>query len=282
MTGKEFLFIFLILVIGIVLLSYSQNMKKTFKNESLTGLERTSKLPSEIVNESDLEHLPSIVQKYLRYVGVVGKEKVYNMRVVLEGRIRSKPEDSWMRLTSKQYSFFDNPTRVFYIKATKAGIPALGLHLYKNEKASFVVKLLGLIKVVDAKGDKLNHTETVTVFNDMCLLAPATLINEKIQWNEIDSLTVDAKFTNGNITISARLFFNKIGELINFVSNDRFDTDGKEYTNYPWLTPIKKYNQINGYKLCSEISTDYQRPDTTFSYGEFKIKEIEYNCKEFR
>jgi hypothetical protein len=257
-------------------------MKQTFKKESLTGLERTSKLPLEIVKESDLEHLPLIVQKYLSNVGVVGKEKVYNMRVVLEGRIRSNPGDSWMKLTSKQYNFFDNPTRVFYIKATKVGFPALGLHLYKDEKASFVVKLLGLIKVVDASGEKLDQAETVTVFNDMCLLAPATLISEKIQWDEIDSLTVDAKFTNRNITIGARLFFNEAGELINFVSNDRFETNGKEYNNYPWLTPVKKYNQISGYKLCAEVSTDYQRPDTTFSYGEFKVKEIEYNCKELR
>jgi hypothetical protein len=279
---KKLLFAFILLAIGIVLLGYSQNMKQTFKNESLTGIERTSTLPLEIVKESDLEQLPLIVRKYLSYVGVVGKEKVYNMRVVLEGRIRSNPGDSWMKLTSKQYNFFDNPTRVFYIKATKVGLPVLGLHLYKNEKASFVVKLLGLIKVVDANGDKLDQAETVTVFNDMCLLAPATLISEKIQWDEIDSLTVDAKFTNRNITIGARLFFNEAGELINFVSNDRFDTNGKEYNNYPWLTPVKKYKQIRDYKLCTEVSTDYQRPDTTFSYGEFRLKEIEYNCKELK
>jgi hypothetical protein len=267
------------LIVGIILVGYSQKMKRTFKKESSIGLARTSKLLPELVTESDLEHLPLVVQKYLKHVGVVGREKVYNMRVVLEGKIRSNPEDGWMNLTSEQYNFFDIPTRVFYIKAAKAGIPALGLHLYKNEKATFTVQLLGLIKLIDAKGDKLDQAETVTVFNDMCLLAPATLISNNIQWTEIDTLTAEAKFTNGNITIGARLHFNEAGELINFVSNDRYETDGKKYINNPWLTPVKKYNQINGYNLCSEVSTDYQRKDTTFSYGEFRIKEIEYNCK---
>ena len=274
-------FTVIILVVGILLFNYSQSMKKTFKIESLIGLERTSKLLAEIVHESDLEHLPIIVQKYLNYVGVVGKDKVYNMRVVLEGGIRSNPEDPWMNLTSEQYNFFDKPTRIFYFKATRFGIPALGLHLYKNEKASFIVKLLGLIKIVDAKGDKLNQAETVTLFNDMCLLAPSTLISKKIQWTEIDSLTVDAKFTNENITVSARLYFNDTGELINFVSNDRYETNGKEYHNYPWLTPVKKYHKIGNYQLCSEVTTDYQRPDKTFSYGKFKIKEIKYNINSF-
>jgi hypothetical protein len=282
MKKKKLLLIVILLAVVVVLLGYSRNMKKTFKNESLVGLERTSKPSHEIITESDLEHLPPMVKKYLRYVGVVGKEKVYNMRVVLEGRIRSNPNDGWMKLTSKQYNFFDIPTRVFYIKATKAGLPAIGLHLYKNEKASFVVKLLGLVKIIDANGDKLDQAETVTVFNDMCLLAPATLINKNIEWKEIDALTVDAKYTNNKITISARLFFNEKGELLNFVSNDRFETNGKQYNNYPWLTPVKKYNQIGNYKLCSEVSTDYQRPDTTFSYGEFKVVNIEYNCKELK
>ena len=264
-------------VVGILILNYSQHMKRTYKNEVFIGLERTSKLSAEIVQESDLEHLPLIVQKYLKYVGVVGKEKVYQMKVVLEGRIRSNPEDSWMKFTSEQYNFFDNPTRVFYFKATKLGMPATGLHLYKNGKASFKVKLLGLLKLVDAKGEKLNQAETVTLFNDMCLLAPATLISKKIEWTEIDSLTVDAQFTNENITINALLFFNNKGELINFVSNDRYETNGKEYHNYPWLTPVKKYQQIGPFKLCSDVSANYQRPDTTFSYGKFKIKKITYN-----
>ena len=276
---KKKIIYFVLLTLGIVLLNYSQHMKKTFKNETLIGLERTSKLPAEIIHESDLEHLPSIVQKYLRYVGVVGKEKVYNMRVVLEGGIRSNPEDDWMKFRSEQYNFFDEPTRVFYFKASKLGLPAYGLHFYKNEKATFVVKLFGLFKLVDAKGEKLNQAETVTLFNDMCLMAPATLISKNIQWTEIDVLTVDAQFTNENITISARLYFNEKGELINFVSNDRFETNGKEYHNYPWLTPVKKYQKIGGYNLCSEVSADYQRTDTTFSYGNFKIKDIKYNVK---
>jgi hypothetical protein len=257
-------------------------MIKVFKKEVLTGLEQTININHEIVTEADLEHLPLIVRKYLRFVGVVGKEKVYNMRVILGGRMRSNPESSWMKIKSRQYNFFNNPVRVFYIKARNAGIPVIGLHVYKNENATFVVKLLGLFKVINAKGDKLDQSETVTVFNDMCLLAPSTLISRNIKWEEIDPLSVAAKYTNGRITISARLLFNEKGELINFISNDRYDTDGKKYHNYPWLTPVKEYKEFNGYNLCSEASADYQRPDTTFSYAEFKVKEVEYNCFRYK
>jgi len=51
------------------------------------------------------------------------------------------------------------------------GIPAVGLHIYKNAKASMTVKMLGLFKIVDTKSEKVNQAETVTHFNDMCLMA---------------------------------------------------------------------------------------------------------------
>jgi hypothetical protein len=274
----------IIALLGISTLSYSQSMKKTYEKEVLAGLERTKNVNRDILTEADIQHLPSIVQRYLRYVGAIGKEKVVNFRVEFEGVIRSNPEDKWMKLTSIQYNFTDNPTRVFYIKARKMGIPAVGIHLYKQETAIMHIKLAGLFTVVNAQGPEMNQGETVTVFNDMCFMAPATLIDKRILWEEVDSLSVKAKFTNGGITISATLFFNENGELINFISNDRFETkDGKTYKNYPWVTPVLGgYAQINGYRLPNGAKAIYRRPEGDFCYGEFLIKKVEYNCKEFK
>ena len=213
----------------------------------------------------------------------VSREKVLNFRVEFEGRIRSNPTDGWMNLSSVQYNFTDKPTRIFYIKASKMGIPAIGIHLYKDETAIMLIKILGLLTVSDAKGTKMNQGETVTVFNDMCLMAPATLIDKNIQWESVDPFTVKAKFTNGGITIGATLSFNEKGELINFISYDRFETrDGKTYKNYPWKTPVMEYKLINGYQLALGGQAIYEHPDGDFCYGEFIIKNIEYNCKELK
>lgn len=274
--------IFIVLII-IISLYYSQGLKRLYKNEVKAGLERINGIQPEIVTENDILHLPTTVQKYLRYTGVVGREKVLNFRVEFEGRIRSNPSDSWMKLNSVQYNFTDKPTRIFYIKASKIGIPAIGVHLYKEEKAIMLIKMLGLFTVADAKGAEMNQGETVTLFNDMCLMAPATLIDKNIQWESVDSLTVKAKFTNGGITIGATLSFNEKGELINFISYDRFETkDGKTYKNYPWKTPVMEYKLINGYRLASGGQAIYEHPEGDFCYGEFIIKNIEYNCKELK
>ncbi|MDF1558754.1 MAG: hypothetical protein P1P83_00965 [Bacteroidales bacterium] len=258
-------------------------MKKTYKKAVVKALERTRIIKNETLTEEDIQHLPAIVQKYLHYSGSVGKEKVLSFRAEFTGGIRSKSSEQFMPLKSVQYNFIDNPSRFFYIVAKKKGIPAKGIHLYKDQTAIMLVKIFGLFTVVNAKGKEMNQGETVTVFNDMCFMAPAALIDCNIEWEEIDVLTVDAKFTNGKITIGATLYFNEEGELVNFLSNDRFETrDGKSYKNYPWLTPVTDYTNMNGYRLPSGAKLIYKHPDEDLCYGEFALKSIEYNCKDFK
>lgn len=129
----------------------------------------------------------------------------------------------------------------------------------------------------------MNKGETVTLFNDMCILSPGSLINKNIKWQEIDSLTVKAVFTNQCNTISAVLYFNEKGELINFSSMDRYESaDGKVYNNYEWTTPVKNYKEINGRKLPTYAEVIWHKPEGEYCYGKFNLAEIEYNCTEYR
>lgn len=187
-----------------------------------------------------------------------------------------------MKIHSQQYNFFDDPARLFYIRAKMFGIPFDGLHQYTGDHATMQIKVANLISVVDASGDKMDQGETVTMLNDMCLMAPATLIDTGITWREIDDLTVEARFTNRNQTIVATLYFNEAGAMTNFISNDRFlSSDGKEYLNYPWSTPVKNWQEINGRKIPTSGETIWQTPEGPFCYGRFDIGEIEYNLSEF-
>lgn len=258
-------------------------MKKTYKKAVLEALERTANIKNEILTVEDIQHLPAIVRKYLHYSGSVGKEKVLNFRAEFTGGIRSGSDEEFMPLKSVQYNFTDQPARLFYIVAKKKGIPAKGIHLYKERTAIMLIKIFGLFTVVNARGKEMDQGETVTLFNDMCFMAPASLIDRNIAWREIDDLTVEAKFSNGDITVSAILYFNDKGELVNFLSNDRFETtDGKTYINYPWLTPVTGYTIINGYRLPSGARLIYKHPDEDFCYGEFNLRSIEYNCRDFK
>ncbi len=243
------------------------------------GLVRITEAP--LVSEADLCDLPAPVQQYLRITGSVGKPRIQNFKAVFTGDFRNGLNGPWMDFRSEQYNFIDQPTRLFLMKATMYGLPVEGLHIFSGDSATMQIKLASLLQVVNAKGPKMNQGETVTLFNDMCLMAPATLIDkEKIKWEADGPFSARATFTHLGNTISARLSFNQAGELTDFVSNDRFfSPDGKIFKSHPWSTPVRNYRELDGRKIPSSADVIWQTPEGEFTYGKFKLSEIKYNVR---
>jgi hypothetical protein len=244
-----------------------------YKKDVLSAMENNG-TGSELISQEDIDHLPPAVQKYLDYVGVVGKPKVYNFKIVFEGEMRDKGKD-WFKFISEQYNFFEHPARMFFMKAKVKGLPTYAYHAYKEGEAGMQVKILSLFPVVDIKGKEMFPTETVTYFNDLCLFAPAALIDDRIIWETLDEFSAKASFTVDQTSISANLYFNKEGQLINFVSNDRHSVSEKKA--FPFSTPAKDYRNINGFMLPHYGEAIWHYPDGEFIYGKFYLKSIEYN-----
>lgn len=266
----------ILIAIVAVLTWASISFEKSFVNDKNENITRTNIISQEILTEKDIQTLPKPVQQYLKYVGVINKPKVKNVRVVFEGQMRDKGKD-YFPFISEQFNFFDEPTRLFYMKAKMFGVSVLGYHKYSNCKASMDIRPFGLFPIVKKSGDIMNKAETVTLFNDMCLLAPATLIDKRIQWESINDTLIKATFTNKKISITAVLYFNQKGQLVDFISKDRTSiTDMKQY---PFSTPVSEYKIINGYNLMSKAEAVYDYTDGKFTYGKFILKDIEYNIE---
>jgi hypothetical protein len=255
----------------------SQRFEYSYRRDVLENLRESSPSKVEIVTEKDLAHLPGPVQKYLRYVGVVNKSKVKNMFVVFEGQMRDKGKE-YFSFTSEQYNFHTDPTRLFFMKGKMFGVTVPGYHTYAHGVAIMDIRFFGLFSIVKNEGEIMNKTETVTLFNDMCLLAPATLIDKRIQWEAIDDNSVRATFTNQNVSISATLFINDSGQLTDFLSNDR--TYVTEMKPYPFSTPVVEYDTTNGFRLIRRGDAVWHLPDGKFTYGKFTLKDIAYNVDQ--
>lgn len=260
----------------------SSGYYETYKSESEIRLQKIIST-NDVVTEKDIVHLPLAVQKYLRYVGAIGKPKVHNFHIVFEGEMKNKIDADWLNVSAQQYEFFGENTRLFYINSSMYGIPFDGLHSYLDDSATMKIKIASLFQIVDAKGEKMTKSETVTLFNDMCLMAPSTLIDSNIVWKEIDDKTVKAIFTNKQYTITAILYFNDEGALINFSSDDRYlSEDGETYLEYKWSTPVTDYKEIEGRIIPTYAEAVWHLPEGEFVYARFRTKEIEYNCSVFK
>ena len=268
-----------ILLLLFALVSWAgQHYERTFTTAVKTHMRGAGIPTNDLLKETDIAYLPVPLQKYIRYTGALNKPKVKNMKVVFEGEMREKGKE-FFKFTSIQYNFFDDPARLFFMKANMFGCPVLAYHCYQHATATMEVKLCGLFTVVNVKGTVMNKAETVTLFNDMCLMAPASLIDKRIVWTEIDSLSAKAIFTNGINIIAATLYFNAAGQLINFVSDDRYVIG--DMKQYRFSTPVKEYGQLNGNNIWKFGETIWHYPDGEFVYGKFTLKAIEYNLTAF-
>ena len=231
------------------------------------------------LRDEDLRGLPTPVARYVRLSGAIGQPRVRNVRARMHGRIRGGPSDPWMPFTVEQYNFFDVPSRFFYMNASRMLVPIQGFHRFAGSAATMTVKLAALLPVAQASGPDMTQAETVTLFNDMCLLAPATLVDPAIVWEAIDERRTRARFTHAGVSITADLFFNDRGELVDFVSDDRrqVSADGATMRPMRWSTPMSGYRAFGQHQLVSHGEGRWHDPSGTFSYIELDIDDVAFN-----
>jgi hypothetical protein len=232
-----------------------------------------------VVTEADLAGLPAPVQRYLRVSGVVGHPRVESFRVRMHGRIRSGPGAGWMPLVAEQVNTISPPARLFYLDAWMLGLPVTGYHRFAAGAASMRVKAVGLVPVADDAGPALTRAETVTFFNDLCLMAPATLVAPAIVWTAIDDRHARAHFTAGAHTIAAELTFGADGRLVDFWSDDRGRpaAGGAGTEGQRWSTPITAYRRFGDVTLIGHGEARWHPPSGPYAYIELDIDDITMN-----
>jgi hypothetical protein len=275
--------VLVIVVVALTLLFLVRDVRPTsfrsrFRHDREALLARMGP-PPPIVTEENLAALPPLMQAYLRRVGAVGRPRVRNLRVEFTARMRSSATAPWMPATATQYEFFDPPARLFHMRATRGGIPIDIYHRYVDRAATFQVKLLGLFPLVDRSGPVLTRAETVTLMNDIVVMAPAAVLDLPFGWQPDGDHSVRATFTNAGHTVSAVLTFDAAGDLVGFLSNDRTEEDATGSRNLPWSTPISGYRLVDGIRVGALGSANWIAPSGEWTYGEFEIRRLEYNVE---
>ena len=187
-----------------------------------------------------------------------------------------------MPLSAEQYNFVDEPARLFYLSASMFTVPVQGYHRYVGLSATMSVKAAALVSVVDVSGSEMNQGETVTMFNDMCVMAPATLIDPAFSGNPSTIDTTRANFTNAGHTIRAELSFNEAGELTNFWSDDRYQTspDGKTVAETAMVHAAQcAIARSDAVRLASGGEARWHEASGDYGYIELTIDEVRYNVR---
>ena len=247
---------------------FRQDVRSLFEN---------SRINKHILTEEDLKPLPTVLRSYIRRSGALGKPVVVNFRLEFEGQMRQAGKP-WFSFTSEQYNFIPRPNRLFFMKGRIKGLSVWGYHSYRPPTAKMIIRALSLLPQLKVDRPEMYPTETVTFLNDLCLFAPGALTDERITWEALDDYQIRATLTLKDVKVSAILYFNEAGDLVDFRSEDRYEVDKME--RFPFTTPVGEFREFEGVRIPTYGEAVWHYPEGKFVYGKFRLKSISYNLTD--
>lgn len=232
-----------------------------------------------VVEEDDLSGLPTAAQRYLRYMGVLGRPRDWSLRVAVAGRFRLRPGAGWMPAQTWQYNSALDIARVFAIRVRMAHLlPMTASDTYLRGRGRLVGKLAGLVTVADGSGTEYDVSELLTWLNDAVLLAPSMLLRPAVSWAYASDDAFDVTLSDAGHTVTARVFLDERGAPVDFAA-DRYATLPGGLVLARWRTPVRSWSTVNGRPFPGPAEVVYDLPDGTYCYleGGFVPASIAYN-----
>lgn len=230
-----------------------------------------------IVSETDLTHLPETVKKWMVNTGIIGKPKVQSVRLKQRGTMRTKPSGNWMPFEATQSFNVAYPAFVWHTKVVIfPELNMLGRDQLKNGKGKMLIKLAGLIPVVNISDNtKINQGAMLRYLAEICWF-PSAALSDYIKWQSVDSNTAKATFTYKNKSVSGLFLFNDNGDFIGFEA-DRYYGGNKNSKLEKWQITVENYKLFNTIKIPSECKVTWKLKNEDFNWLNLEIIAIDYN-----
>lgn len=232
------------------------------------------------VTEGDLDDLPAVARRYLRFMGVVGRPRDWSFTARFSGRFRRRPDQPWMPCSAWQYNTSLDVARIFTMRVWFARVlPMMGHDTYVRGRGRMHGKLAGLVTVADGSGHGFDVGELTTYLNDAVLLAPSMLLGPRVAWEEADDRSFDVALTDAGRTVRARVFVDERGAPLDFSTTDRYADLPGGPVQARWTTPVPEWSIVDGRPLPGPAGATWHLPHGPFTYveGGFVPGSVRYN-----
>jgi len=251
-------------------------MKKMFLSTVQTELGKC-KTSNEVFTEEDISNLPTPVQRYFRYCGYIGKEKMSNAKFVWNDvNFKLSLDKPWTKMEVYQYNFASEPGRITYMSIKTYGVITMeAKEEYLNGQGSMLGKLLKFFTLFDyKKGLETNASQALNYLSES-LFVPTCALQPNIIWQAIDQNHAKAIHEYMGVEVKGIFTFNDEGEYTKFETDDRYmDTSGSKPK---WTAEVNNYVEKGGIKIPSKLKAIWNLPTGEYEYFNGTLSEIVYN-----
>ncbi len=268
---------FIVLVIAGVFIGMPYLNSTLLENETEFFLQNKSKVKSISFNSKNFSKLPFVVKKYLRKSISLGASFPQYCHYSVSGRIRESKHSDWMDVTSQNY-YLSSASDFIKISEIKNYFPlwTVTVDKYLNNRASTNSKLLASIPTYDFAGVKLSRSYLVLYLLESVFCPTVLMPNMNISWKAIDNSKALATIWDDDIEGSAVFHFNKYGEVVKIVTEDRYMPGPIDYNRETFTIQFANYKDVGNYKIPTYFEYQWNLDDGDFTFGRFQISEITY------
>jgi len=229
-----------------------------------------------VITEEHLAGLPEAVQRYLRGVGVAGKEAIRTLRLKQQGFFRAKPGGKWFPMTAEQYFATSPPAFLWYGRVQIFPFSTiLAADSFIDGHGKMLAKFLSLIRVADASGPEMDQGALLRYLVEI-IWFPTAWLSGCIQWKSIDAHSAKATLRHAGLTVSAVLHFNEDG-LLDQVTAERYWVENGKFALRKWSGRVEDYREAGGMRIPMKVEVLWHLDPGDFSYFRAGITEIEYH-----
>lgn len=242
-------------------------------------LAESSAAPQVVVTEEMLEGLPSPVQRYLRYAGIVGKPMARIIHVKQKGTMQPSAKGGRIPLEAEQWYTVQPPGFVWDGMMHVGPLPvARARDEYFNGRGNMLVRAGATFTVVDSKGEEMDQGEMMRYLSEM-IWFPSAFLLDTISFEPVDDASARVTLTNGGRSVTGTMYFDQEGRLTNFVA-ERYRMVGGAYELCTWSTPTTEYGVLAGLNLPVRGKAVWNLPDGDLEYIDATISALEYDAPE--
>jgi hypothetical protein len=232
---------------------------------------------AKIITETDTEHLPSPVRRWLLACGMVGRQEIASVWSKQNALMKMKPEQKeWYTATAEQLAVMHTPAFIWTVRLTMSPvIKVRGRDKYIDGKGQMLIRVNSLINVVNEKGEKLDQG-TLQRFLGELVWYPSFALSPYIEWEAIDEYSAKATMSYNGVTGSGTFYFNKQGDFTRFVAM-RYQGNNADSKLFPWEITVSDYAVFDGIKVPSKMEATWHLDQGPWTWLKLQVAELRYD-----
>lgn len=280
-------FIILVCIAGLLILllalsAYGHRaFDKIIRSETegiTTRLEADAK---QVLSEEDMVGLPEPVKKWLISSGAVGRERLVSVVAEQKALMKMKPDqENWFSAKAHQLTTVDPPAFIWTVEMKMNPVIGIrGRDKFVDGKGEMLIKMNGLINVVNERGEKLDEG-TIQRYLGELVWIPSLALSPAIEWETIDALSARATMRYMGTSGSGTFYFNEQGDFVRF-SAWRYQGNEPDSEKFEWVITVDEYRTFDGIRVPAKMKATWRLKEGDWTWLDLEINSLKYNQTVF-